>query len=457
VNSTFPHSRIFPAANTAVMESLSDVRRTRWMFAGLCFYLLSQGFTIPVLAVGPSWAIWPTLSDIGIGLLVLAVMFTGRISTKPSQPNQSLFLLLRVLLLGFVLAYLGTTLWLDSLGLNNLNIGSGETYGFFQVFRLGQFFFVFWATIRTPLPPSRVRILNRITGFVLIFVCVTVLLTYHSVIPTTTFGGHLPADPTISGPWSATYLRNFDEEGLGTIGYNHAYVAIQVLMLLGLKLHLSSKQRNLLPDNLFILVVLLASFVSGSRAGFASVIIFSLIIWVRRPFPTLFLGSIILFVIVIKPDVLQIEGISTTLERQSTILQVTDADNLSGRTEIWQAHLDYLSQNASRWLIGSGPGSTMARDQSNGHMLALQIVLETGIIGLLGFCILFIKILKYLWHYETDLKPIFWTTVVLLISSVSQETFYPVPAMGHFIGFYSVCVGVVLRTRFPADAPALES
>lgn len=41
----------------------SPSTRTRILFVGLCAYILSQGFTIPILPVGPSWAIWPLLSD----------------------------------------------------------------------------------------------------------------------------------------------------------------------------------------------------------------------------------------------------------------------------------------------------------------------------------------------------------------------------------------------------------
>jgi len=37
--------------------------RTRILFVGLCAYVLSQGVTIPILPVGPPWAMWPLLSD----------------------------------------------------------------------------------------------------------------------------------------------------------------------------------------------------------------------------------------------------------------------------------------------------------------------------------------------------------------------------------------------------------
>ena len=78
-------------------------------------------------------------------------------------------------------------------------------------------------------------------------------------------------------------------------------------------------------------------------------------------------------------------------------------------------------------------------------MLPLHIILETGIVGLLMFFLLFSNILKCLYQNESGTKPVFWVTVCLLIGSISQETFYPVAALGHFLGFYLSSVAIVLR------------
>ncbi|WP_445174134.1 hypothetical protein, partial [Microcoleus sp.] len=121
--------------------------------------------------------------------------------------------------------------------------------------------------------------------------------------------------------------------------------------------------------------------------------------------------------------------------------------NLSGRDEIWAAHLTALDENPVSWFVGNGFGSAIDRG-ANAHMLYLQITSETGLIGLCIFSILFSMILFYLNKIEIKEKPFFWGTVTFLITAVSQETFYPQPALGQFLGLYLSSVAIVLRTPY---------
>jgi hypothetical protein len=109
-----------------------------------------------------------------------------------------------------------------------------------------------------------------------------------------------------------------------------------------------------------------------------------------------------------------------------------------------------LNQKPIRWVLGTGFGTAVDADpvlHQDAHMLPLQIIIETGVIGLIVATYLFSTILRYLYVSEVGFKPLFWATVALLIGSLTQETFYPVPALGHFIGFYLCSVAIALRMK----------
>jgi hypothetical protein len=95
-------------------------------------------------------------------------------------------------------------------------------------------------------------------------------------------------------------------------------------------------------------------------------------------------------------------------------------------------------------LLGSGFGAASGK---NAHLLYLQIVYEVGLIGLAVFAGLIYKVLSYLKFYERGIRPIYWATIAFLLSGLSQETFYPVPSFGHFLGFYLCSLAIALRLR----------
>jgi hypothetical protein len=433
-----------------------DLRRTRWSFAALCAYLLSQAFTIPVLALGPSWAVWPTLSDAAVGLMLFAWLAVPRPLSRPSAANCTVLFSLVVLLLGGLISYLILVLALQS-GPTTIHgpyggpsgSASGITFGAFQVYHLAKFVVVFWLTARVPLSPRRLRALSVMSSFVFLFVCLGVILSYFAVVPTSVIGGHLPSDFSVAGPWGS-YVRNMEEEGLGTIGYNHMYVAAQVLLLASLAMHLSA--RHALRDSALLLLAILACGLSGSRAGLAGALVFAVAMLVRKPLHVIVCALLVATAALTVPADWTAE-LDPTVERQATLAAPYEEKNLSGRVAIWQDRLAFLNQEPARWIVGSGFGSTV-ESGSYAHMLYLQIVLEMGVVGLAAFLFVAFQVLQYLRRRETGVQPILWATVALLFSSLTQETFYPSPAAGHFLGFYLWTVAIALRSK-RGSRPAL--
>jgi len=136
----------------------------------------------------------------------------------------------------------------------------------------------------------------------------------------------------------------------------------------------------------------------------------------------------------------------STVERSLTLFNVTEAENLSDRDIIWEDRIEFLNADFSRWLMGTGFGNTV-NSGSNAHMLPLHLIVETGIFGLTIFALLGLWVLRMLWRYDWYIKPIFWATVMLLFSSATQETFYPVPSLSYFLGLYLTTVAITLRER----------
>ena len=427
----------------AATASCLTLKRTRWLFFALCCYLLSQSFTIPIFAIGPSWALWPNLSDLATGLLVLTFLLNFRSTSAPSGANKSIFYILVLVLFGCILSFTSYLTWVIDENAPGINIG------IYQIYRLVEFVCIFWVTAWIPLPLKRINILSRIVNGVLIFVCTGIILTYFLPGLLGMLTSHLPQSPAVAGPWSSYGITaRLSGRGWGTIGYNHAYVAAQVLMLLSLSIHLGLNKA--LFHNILLVMSICACFLSESRAGMAAMLIFAIVYLLQKPIYAVIPAAVAIFAGIIVPLVApqsinftSVEG--SIIERQKTLLEAKSPENLSGRAEIWADRISFLDEERIRWLLGAGFGAS-ADSGSSAHMLVLHLILETGLLGLLIFIFLFSKILYYLYQRELGVKPIFWATVAFLVSSLTQETFYPTSAMGHFIGFYLCSLAIALRS-----------
>ena len=422
--------------------ALLKVKRTKWLFFGFCFYLLSQAYTIPILPVGISWAMWPCLSDLAIASIVFSFLFCYRYTLPSSSANRDIFILLIIVLIGGILSYVHYLKFLLDWDSN------GVRFGIFQIYRLVEFILLFWITAKIPLTSKRIEIMGRIVDIVLAFVCLGIFLTYARIIPFSTVTAHLPK----VGAWMfyEAYGRSGAGKGLGFVGYNHAYTAAQVILLLSLRMHLALlKRENTFVNHIFILLTIIACFFSESRSGLAAILIYAIIYWSNNPKYLLKLLYTAVWIITIISTIglqtfLLTSDENSVFERQKTLLEAGNADNLSGRDQIWMQRVSFINEQPWRWVFGSGFGA--ATDSGdNAHMLPLHIILETGVLGLFVFIVLFSNILNYLHKKEIGTKPFFWGTVSLLICSVSQETFYPVAALGHFLGFYLSSLAIVLR------------
>jgi O-antigen ligase len=334
--------------------------------------------------------------------------------------------------------------------------------GGYVLFRLLEFLCIFAAVARLPLTAGRAAIIRRILDAVIAVIAVGNALIYFGMLPLSALAWHLPQSPGVAGPWS-DYARlarlGITTEGLSTVGYNHTYVAAQLLALVALRIHLAGARRDL--SNAFILLLAIAGcFLSGSRAGLLGILIFAAAYWLHRPRQMALIGGVgaALWLALATAGISLVDlSLAGIVARQRVLLAATDPDNLGGRVEIWQGKIAYLNEQPLRWLIGGGLGviTTPGRMQ-NAHLLYLQIVVDTGLIGLAAFILLVTMVLVSLWRRESRPRAIFWATIALLIASLTQETFYPVAALGHFLGLYLCCLALTMGHSWeanPAQAP----
>jgi O-antigen ligase len=415
-----------------------QLNQTKWLFFALCSYLISQGFTVPVLPIG-HWAIWPCFSDLALLLIVCAFLKCYRFTTPLSSPNQKIFLVLTSILLGSCQSYL------FYLGFAKGD-AIGSNFGAFQIYRLVQYFSLFWLMSQIPLTEKRLQILRKIVDGVLIFVCLGVFLTYAGTIPLSIITNHLPP----VGAWQYyASVSKIGSKGLGFVGYNHAYVAAQIMMLIILRMHLTSNQKKDLSNFLLLLLATLTVFISESRSGFGAILFLLMVYLVSKPTYALSIVSLVL-IIPLLASMFSLQAIElnsyegSIIDRQLSLASANQVETLSGRDARWSAHLAALDDNPVNWIFGNGFGSAIERGD-NAHMLYLQITSETGLIGLFIFITLFSMILFFLYKRESKEQALFWGTVIFLITGFSQETFYPEPALGQFLGLYLSSVAIVLR------------
>jgi len=461
-----PHGRWLTARSPRAVATLDSVSETRWVFVLLCCYIASQAYTVPLLPVGP-WPVWPGLPDVVFGALVTAWIVTKRPATELTGVQRTAVQVVFTLTLFCLASYLVSTILISNLETISFGLNQqGPGFGLFEGFRMIQFLILFRIAAFVPYTPYRLAVLRKVVTGAFLFVCATVFLTFLDIVPSSAFSPLLPQDKEAAGAWWH-FVHNFDGYGLGAISYTHAYVAAQITLFLGLALHLRGN-RAWAGNGLLIACGLGASLVSGSRAGFAGVLLVAGVFLLARS-PrwlvnfVLFLalaGTVAFVYLSSQPPVEGESGpLGSILEHQVNAFQPYKAENLVGRADIWSGRIDNLNDDPWRWFTGWGFGSSPDTGPAlSPHMLPLQIIMELGFGMLLPIGIVCGKLLRDIWHRETIDRPFFWMTIALLLSSATQETFYPVPSTGYFLGFYLVALTIVLRAgtdpvRSPAATP----
>jgi hypothetical protein len=448
-----PNVRLGPGT----INLLSDPRgieAQRVAFWLCCAYVVSQVYLVPIWLVGPSWSVWPSTTDLVIPALLLLLPILHRDRSRISREAVVMKRFLVFLAAGCALSYLVLTLNLldtkPSVAFND----KGPAVGLYQLYRLCQYMIVFWFALRVELDDGRRRWLCRMVALTFWISSAFLLADYFRLVDTPMLAPHIPKSLAISGPW-AFYSRGTVGEPVGTIGFHHVYPSVQLLLLAALYLHLLQVHRPWLTT-LIMVCLLVCGFISGSRAGFVAIFLFvGAVVFshLRRLVAAAVMAAVLMLAFVWQQEKLT-RLFSDAWERQGTIGSSYGDDGFAGRVEIWSERVALLNENPLSWLVGTGFGSAI-ESGNNGHMLYLHITLECGLVGLAAFLVLAWKIMQFLWRKERGTRFLYCATAALLVSALTQETFYPVPALSQFCGAYLFCIAVAIRR--PAQLAQVNS
>jgi hypothetical protein len=413
-------------------------------FVLLWLFVLSQAYTIPLFTVGPSWAVWPTAGDIILAVIIPTVIARACIRSGQirSRANKRILLLLLALLAGCAFSYL--ILCRAMPVFYPAEAGRAAEFGEYQLYRIAQAVLTFLWASQVRLTADRRGALAFAAATSLLVVCAALFLEYLGIVPASAYGGHLPKSTSVAGPWGY-YASAEVPFGYGTIGYSHAYSSSQVLLLLVLFLLLNGRARNFTRAAL-VLIAEAAILVSGCRAMLVGSLVFAALFFIRRP-RTLATFASVLFVVATLTAGLAPSGtdlLRPAVERASNLNPFADL-NPGGRAQLWAGQIRYLNEQPLRWFIGAGFG-TSAGETGNDNLLYLQIINETGVLGLAAFVLVFGEVFCRLYRAGEGSRPMILGTVAILVASIGQETLYPVPAMGQFIAFYTLCLALSLQS-----------
>lgn len=416
-------------------------------FVALCLFVATQAYTLPVLLVGPSWAVWPMPTDFATALLAAAALFLPPTrDARLLRYRKGVGALFAFCAASFVLLVIVPRLVAPPIG------GMGSVnFGAFHVLRLAEFWVAFAAAQRVPLSPGRLVVLRWISFAVVAWLLFSVFVTYLEILQPRDFAPWIPKSRHISGAWS---FYATTKEGVGTVGYNHAYTAIQISLMTGVALQLGPRSHGWRAI-VVLLLSIVAVFMTGSRAGLAGHVVFVLGYLAVRP-AWLIGGALTaaLAFAIAAPKVQTDNTDREMMERQLGAVDPLDSKNLSGRDYIWKERIAWLNDNPRAWAVGAGLGGT-ADTGGPAHMMPLQIVAELGIVGLALSLVALGRLMIDLWREHRRVPALFWCIVGLCVTSLTQETFYPEPAMGQFLGLFLVSLAIVFRERpAPAGAPA---
>jgi O-antigen ligase len=417
-------------------------------FVLTCLYLMSQVFLVPVATIGPSWAIWPTITDIVVAMMGGLLLFNRSWNPGVPKPIRSLWIFGVLVVAGCFISYFFLTLYALKYETGFQHNGKSVAFGIAQLYRLLQVLVVLRAVVSFDLTHSRLRLLKRLSVLAFCLVCGGVFATYTGLVSTQTLAFRIPPDFGFAGPW-AYYSTGTVEQGVGTISYNHGYTAMQILLCGALCLVLNARAgRTPVLTAIVPLAAVATCFISGSRAGFLTAIFFaicvsrlglqSMLVWLSGM-------ALVLSVSLVGIDTLSV--VQKAIARQTSSADSYEEDGLSGRTQIWSEELAFMNSESRHWLVGAGFGSTVETG-TNAHNLLLQLLVEGGALAVALFIYLQFQIISLLVGSGQSTRPLLWATIALLLTSFTQETFYPVPAFPHFLAFFFSALA--LSTMSPA-------
>jgi|GEM_PF-2263101 len=248
----------------------------------------------------------------------------------------------------------------------------------------------------------------------------------------------------------------------GTLGVHHSMLGLMMMVAIALAISQIITARRLLYRcgyGFLCLTYLAIIILSGSRSILIGIPVAALV-WAVQEYkarPKTVIGFSLAGIAVSAGAIVSPPG-KTFLD--SLLYGETGYDISSvSRLFIWEGAVrHFMSAHLWHKLTGVGLGAypTIVYDFviwggkrfiSGAHNNYLHALLETGVIGLLLYIVLFVRIMLSLYrrrHKSVLAYAGFYLTIVLLVSSLTQETFWFQAAFGSFWMFYMVIITLAI-------------
>lgn len=424
-----------------------DIRRSvletkdSFLFWGVCFYILSQSYTIPIFDIGLNWTLFIRFSDIALLCIALGVMITPSKNLNPFTVNLGNFLLLILTLTSFNILINYTRGVLESDALN---------YSYYAIYKMCTFYFVFIATNKVKWTDSRLKVVVNVVGMSSAIMIGGVFLVYYGWVDRNILFSFFN-DGVYLGPWFGYLLA---ESALGGFsGYNHQLLILQLHVSLIYLCSMNFKNiKGVVGIEIIFVFTIFIGLITSSRSVTLGIIFFYVLyLWevnkrkIHRIYVLFFILCILISPFFIEVFTTNLIG-QAELERLTSLSHLDDPDTWSGRFNIWEQYFEKInSWDVVSLLLGTGIGSLKARNAHNNY---LQVFLETGLLGLIIFSILIFKLLLHSsseYKYTNGIK---YGMMGILLNCMTQESLYPVPAFADNLGYLMVVLAIVFQTGY---------
>jgi len=283
-------------------------------------YLLSQGFTIPVLPIGPSWAVWFRLDDFAT-LFLFVVYLSTRRNTRPMEKVERLV---------FSLIVVGIVLSFPSILVGKLmrpEIIKGPHFGIFQTYRVIQYVSVWFCIRGMTFSSKQFDKISYAAFFVSFFAVIIGFGNVTGAISASRLVSHLPYD----GPWIFVHQKVGSSRALGPYGYLSGEM-VDRMVFLTMVLLASRKPRAIFRITLVVLIACVV-FLSGARAASIAWCV-ALAIFSCKKAKQLIMAPIIIVLMFVVLRMLPADNVIVeySTSRISTIIHREEDITMAGRT-----------------------------------------------------------------------------------------------------------------------------
>jgi hypothetical protein len=227
------------------------------------------------------------------------------------------------------------------------------------------------------------------------------------------------------GTWGAGDVDQFrystDSMQPNVVAWILAFAAAFAWMLI--TWNRKSTRPFLLVNYGILLVALIGVFYTGSRGGFIALVVAYIPaiigLW-KRPIGAALIGSTLTVTL---PAALASPQIQGSLSRILNLGSSVATDGMSGRLDLWEAAIHIAKDKP---FLGSGIGgfnvesSRLGLNTTSGvtgaHQAFLDVLCQTGAVGLILFCLLWFQMVKAILKFPRELKLTGWCVMFSILS-----------------------------------------